>query len=101
MNEIQDTISLEFHWVSSQLQRVERAKLGLALIILTKIPFLQGDPGMDFVNGDSELILDALHREILSHGFELIAYVRIVPLLLPLLLQQIQRLSQDGLGADL
>jgi hypothetical protein len=87
VNEIQDTIRLEFHWVSPKILSIKSSKLGLALVILTKISLLEGDPGMDFINSNSEFVLDSLHCEILSHGFELIAYVRVVPFLLPLLLQ--------------
>jgi hypothetical protein len=44
---------------------------------------------MDFVDGDSELVLDALNGQILPHGLELIADVTVVPLFLPFLLQQV------------
>src|SRR5579862_939561 len=94
MNEIKNTIRLEFHGMSSKVLRIEDSQLCLTLIILTDIPLLKRYPSVNLVDGDCKVIFDVLYREVLPQRFELVTYVRVVILLLPLLFQHLKSFLQ-------
>lgn len=61
---------------------------------------LHRDPRMDLVHLHGKVVFDALDGEVLSHRLELVADVRVVALGPPLVLEEVERLDQDGQGAN-
>ena len=72
---------------------VEHLELALALVELRVVSLLQRDPRVGLVHGHRELVPDALHRQVLSDGLELLAAVLVVLVPHPRLPHQ-----ADGLG---
>jgi hypothetical protein len=85
---VENTVRNELLFIPFKIGFVQLDQHRLALIVLAKIGFLQGNPSMDLVNLYGKLILDALHGQVLAQGFELVTNVPVVTALKPTGLQE-------------